>query len=559
MAYNIGLDFGTTYSVISRLRGVVRDKTGNIEEYRVEACLPSENAQSPCQDSIVLKNLDDTLTFGPLAKERTGRKGTVLYKGFKMMLAEEDGEVLASRGYNEQWTPKKIVEVYLNDLLKNHLYTNGLGVDVIDKIVIGVPEIWFSEVSTLDCRTALEGIVESFPYVKSVELVSEPAAACAFFVENYKKTTKEQYEGKILLIDYGGGTLDIALCDVRENGQCSEVSVIKRCGAGLNEEGYIGKAGLAFLEAIVKIALENSDFSETEIIENRDFYRCINSVELALMNQIGDIRDTFELEELSDRTEMTDLFYTIEFEREEYDVTYGMLVKAYNRIIRPVLDEKLNEICEYMNKVGIEYDANVKDNFKIALVGGFCNFYLTQEQIEQFFHRGAGDKRFNDIIKDRRDCEKAISYGAALIAEGVIGFRQLAPYTLGIAKGDENVIDVVFPIVNQGEELVYGEPMFVKYDNEEKMLLGGTSIPMFYVSCEGKDIRWGKPLSIYREKLTLDERGLYYIGLSLDRSMNLTLHTESVDVDTGEVKEKKSIKLAGVYEILGDLVRVRRL
>ena len=163
MAVNIGLDFGTTYSVISRLAEVTRGENGSVEAYKLEACSLGEG-DSPCQDSIVLKKANGDLEFGPLAKEGTGRKGTTLYKGFKMMLAENESAVLEARGYDDEWTPKKIVEAYLGDLLQKYMITQN--VDHIDKLVVGVPEIWFSEYETLDCRTALEDILEAFSFPK---------------------------------------------------------------------------------------------------------------------------------------------------------------------------------------------------------------------------------------------------------------------------------------------------------------------------------------------------------------------------------------------------------
>ena len=131
----------------------------------------------------------------------------------------------------------------------------------------------------------------------------------------------------------------------------------KRCGAGLNEEGFIGKAGIAFIESVVKLALAPSGLSADEMISNRYFYRCVNSVETALMSQMRKIKDTFDFAELSDREFMPDLFHTIEFDGEEYDITYGMLAKAYNEIISPVLDEKLDEMIDYMAKKIIEFIA----------------------------------------------------------------------------------------------------------------------------------------------------------------------------------------------------------
>ncbi|HAX83625.1 MAG TPA: hypothetical protein DCY15_03855, partial [Ruminococcaceae bacterium] len=252
MANNIGLDFGTTYSVISRIKRLNRDENGKVIECELEACLPSEGTHSPCQDSLVLKKNDDSLEFGSLARESTGRKGSTLYKGFKMMLAETDENVLKARGYTHEYTPERIIKEFIDDILKKYMETYQIDGN-LDKVVIGVPEIWFKKVSTIDCRTKLENIVSSLPYVNKVELVSEPAAACAYFVNNFKKENHYSFKGKVLIIDYGGGTLDIALCDVQEKGEFSEVSVMERCGAGLNEEGYIGKAGVAFIEEIVKL------------------------------------------------------------------------------------------------------------------------------------------------------------------------------------------------------------------------------------------------------------------------------------------------------------------
>lgn len=562
MAVNIGLDFGTTYSVVSRLSKVIRDSSGSVLDYELEACLLSEQDKTPCQDSIVLKKANGELEFGPLAKEGTGRKGTTLYKGFKMMLAENDAAVLEARGYDVEYTPKRIMEAYLSDLLQKYLRVNGE--ERIDKLVVGVPEIWFSEYETLDCRTALEDILEAFPFVERVELVSEPAAACAFFVENYKNIKNEKYKGKILLVDYGGGTLDIALCDVKENGQCSEISVIKRCGAGLNEEGYIGKAGLAFLEEIVQITLQRAGFSEQEILTNKKFYRCINSVETALMHKMDDIEANFCLGELIAREDMEDEFHIIEFDDEEYVITYGVLAKAYERIIRPVLDEKLEEMIRYMTDKGINFCAGTEDNFKIAMVGGFCNFFLTQEQIEQKFAKCAGDKRFSDIIRDRRECEKAISYGTTLIAENIIGFRQLAPYHLGIATGTENEIREVFYVVHKGDEIVHNEPMFIKCPDGSEMCFTGQSIPMLLINltddCDDSFAQWGEPQNRYKDDFKLEQDTYYRIGFSFDRSMILTLHLHCSEPKNPKVvSQKRPIRLNNIYDILGDLLKVRGL
>lgn len=47
--------------------------------------------------------------------------------------------------------------------------------------------------------------------IKNVEVVSEPEAASAYFAYNYEAETSKSFNGYLLLIDYGGGTLDITL------------------------------------------------------------------------------------------------------------------------------------------------------------------------------------------------------------------------------------------------------------------------------------------------------------------------------------------------------------
>ncbi len=563
MAYNLGLDFGTTYSVISRIKEQF-DNSGKLVAVEPEACLPSENAHSPCVDSIVLKNADGSLLFGPLAREKTGRKGSTAYKGFKMMLAQNNEESLAARGYDSQFTPRRIVSEYLNNLLQNHLAMNP-SVTKVDKLVVGVPEIWFSDLTTIDCRMTLEETLSAFPFIRSVELVSEPAAACAFFADNYKKLNNGSlFKGRILLVDYGGGTLDIALCDVVQSAATSEVSVLRRAGAGLNEEGFIGKAGMAFIEAVVKLALQPLGLRDDEMLRHKHFYRSVHSVESALMNRMPEIQDQFDFTELAERTEIDEPFYDFEFDDEEIVVTYGMLAKAYQQVIQPVLDEKLTEIIAFMDANGINWRVNGDDNFKIAMVGGFCNFYLTQEQIEQKFGRSAGDRRFSGIITNRRDCEKAISYGAALIANEITSFKQRAPYHLGIARGTKEDPRDFYYAIHKGDEIKYDVPVFIKDADGNERLFAASSIPLLAFSLDDdmKFAQWGEATARYKSKLTLTKNKVYKIGFSLDRSMRITIHKHIVEDPsrTDLVSDASSVRLNDdIYSILGNITEVRRV
>ncbi len=554
----LGLDYGTTYSVITRLKNVETDEEGIPVSYELEACLPSEKAVSPQQDSVAVRRREGTFVFGTSTRREIGRKGAAIYKGFKMMLAEKDEEVLKARGYDQENTPQQITAKFLNYILRQQVSRDGQ----IDKLVVGVPEIWFSDTSTIDSRTTLESIIADFPYVGQVELVSEPACACAFFADNYKRNKGEEFQGKILIVDYGGGTLDLALCDVHGRGTRSEVSVLKRCGAGLNEEGFIGKAGMAFIEKVVRLALMPLGLDDDKLMQMPYFYTCIDEVENQLMERTAEIEEMFGIFDASDREEAADLFYSIDIDEEDkvFPVTYGMLAKAYNEVIKPVLDDKLDEMIAYMNEHGINYM-----DIKIAPVGGFCNFCLTHKQIEDKLKKYDGDLRFADIITDPRECERAIAYGAALIANDVIGFKQTSPYHLGIAGGYEGNI---YWAIHKGDDLVENKPFFIHYEDEEEteVPFAGEKIPAFAIclsdTCNGDETGWaeGELLKEYKDKLLLEANKVYKFGFSLDRSMIITLHKRVVDInDTDRVLEESSVRLNNVYAMFGGMFGLRRV
>ncbi len=560
MGRRIGLDNGTTYSAIAEMEIHEKDTSGRILDYEIEACIPNEQAQSAWIASEVLKNQSGRLLCGTLARDSAGRKGTTTYKGFKMLLGEKDIQVLKNRGYDEIYTPQRIMKEYLTTLLKGYLSRYSTE-EKIEKIVIGVPEIWFSDLTTIDSRTLLNDIVSEMPFVDEVELVSEPACATAYFVENYRKLTGNNYEGWILVVDYGGGTLDIALCSVKANGLHSEISVEKRCGAGVNEEGFIGKAGLAFVEKIVKLALTPLGLSDEEINTCSKFPKAMISVETAIINQAHDIAEVMEYAE-SDTSVLEGELYSFEWEDgEEYLVTYGMLRDAYNEIIAPVLREKLQEMITYMDNNGIKWENPKNDTFKIAMAGGFCNFCLTQKQVKDIMKKCVEDRRFKDVIDNKTEAEFAIAYGAALIANDVIDFRQLSPYHIGLARREPKNASDFFWAIHMGDEIELGEPVYIEDETEEKVVFVGSNIPRFALSYSQdpyNGIACSEPLERYQEALVLGNM-CYHIGFSFDRSMVITIHLQQVDANNRQmVGAAKEIRLTNIHSLMGALNAVRR-
>ena len=252
---DMGVDFGSTYTTVS----IYNQKDKAPEAQRV-----SGQNDSTYVPSVVSVDKKGKFRYGVAAKNRTGESGARVFKAFKMLLNESDQERLKRRKYTEEYTPYAVTHKFLEYLLgkvRNQYNQN----EKIEHLVVGVPEIWFEQLNTMDGQAIVREICQSFDFVDStnVRVVSEPIAASAFFAHNYQKLKDKCYEGKIFLIDYGGGTLDITLTDVTVKDEYMTIKIDERCGKGENEEGKIGKAGILYMESVVEEALVCPDRAAT--------------------------------------------------------------------------------------------------------------------------------------------------------------------------------------------------------------------------------------------------------------------------------------------------------
>ncbi len=373
---NLGLDFGSTYTTVS----IYREDTQTLETLILNQTLPFIPS--------VAALMDGQFEFGRAAKSLTGKKDARVFKAFKMLLPETNQKKLAERGFDQMYTPEVIAKYFLENVLRQVL--KNLNENEIETLVIGVPEIWNEGISTLDGRTMLRNICRDMKFVKEVKVVSEPAAASAFFAHNFFVTTGKKFEGKILLVDYGGGTLDITLTDVLSgtgpNGTNTvEIKVLERTGAGENEEREVGKAGIVYMETVMEEAIKRSGILKDtkEFVYDGKFYKAVDELEQQLQDRTQKIQDVFEEFGL-DEEELNEIrFVCIDYRDESVDVTYGLLLEVYNRVIRPVFDEKLRQMIAYMDEEGIQYMDRNQDIFKIALVGGFGNYYLVKNNLSE--------------------------------------------------------------------------------------------------------------------------------------------------------------------------------
>ncbi len=571
---NIGIDFGSTYTTVA----VYHEQTGT------PVAKGLTEGGSPFVPSVLTYYKNKTL-IGKEAKKLKHKAGARSFRGFKMMLAEDDPEQLKARGFTDKESPYEITRQFLQTLLERVLERDGGS--KVDRLVIGVPEIWNMEFNSVDGRARLRDICRSLPMVNpgteeapNIQVVSEPAAASAYFAHNFQLQTGGDFDGQILLIDYGGGTLDITLTQVEPRPDSAgnigmEISVLYRTGAGENEEkGKIGQAGIVYMETVMRRAIEEA-FPELEVPLDTDFYRAVDDLEEELQDCSSSIRDIFT--EYGTDTDMLGEDYMDEddalFAEIYYGskpmrtipVTYQLLARVYDEVIRGVFEEKLNEVIAFMEKNHIDYNNRNNERFKIVLVGGFGNYSLVHMQVMEKFAFSSTDSRQSNIIKSAEDNETAISLGAALLASGAIRIRNTAPFSIGVAVRNSSGRYSLTYGLRYNQDINFNEIYWQKdrEGNPVYMLALTGGIQKFLLNTQSDDRQavvvtpkeeFRKLLAQAVEKPKLP----FVVGFSLDSSGVITLHVQTYDILRGPVGDHcNTIELTSIRSLF-DIQTIER-
>ena len=144
----IGIDFGSTYSTISKFNPVIDN---------VEAITLAEGEPASIPSVVSVSKKTGQVTCGAAAKIQVGKKIVRIFEAFKMLLTESNEKMLCERGYDAKYTPGSITRDYLDFLLRSVLKTQEA--ESLDEIVICVPEIWCKSAVAVDGRAILRGIL----------------------------------------------------------------------------------------------------------------------------------------------------------------------------------------------------------------------------------------------------------------------------------------------------------------------------------------------------------------------------------------------------------------
>lgn len=510
----IGFDFGTTNSTIS----FYNQETKSLDCFQMNA-----GGTEYIPTVIAYKGTD--ISIGDIAKKNMTKKGYEAYEHFKLRLGKYSNNVITGKSK----TPTEVATDYIGTLLNE--YKTNQNIEEIDAVVMTVPETWFREASNRTARENIEGIYRNLGYnvETQFQLESEPVAAAGYFCWSYTHSKEKNPEGipftgHIIVVDYGGGTLDVTLCKV-ENGD--QIKILERCGYGEYNQTN-GCAGVAFDEAVVERICKANDITAEKT--DKTFVKLCAAFEREKISETKHITEMMKMYYDDPSIVDGEVLLTLEYDDDEIPIYCEDLAICFAQINQPVLDESLKQIQSYFKAHGVE--SGSQEHFKVLMVGGFSNFYCVEETVRKAFGSRTGlvDRRFDQVFAINNK-SLAIAKGAALIAQKVVKVEHTCTHNIGfivVRPDDEDRwVDTDIVIIEKGRKLSeVKEPIYAPNKVQVRLKSGVFRIFLDDGRADGS----GRTQAALDQSVgeifpNMDEpENVYQIGFSVDKNRIPTLH-----------------------------------
>lgn len=398
MRHKYGIDFGTTNSSIGfRFQ---RD-----DEYHLEIVELSSLYPRVTIPSLIFIDDDGTIQIGHDAERNSnevievckrddsgelvcvGETGNPIRR-IKMDL-EKYGSSLVYRLDDCEYSVDELIAelfAFLRDKAEYDAEQNDIEID--DGVVLGVPvDYGDNQKNVLKRALTLSGFYESIKEAdECTEFVSEPVAVAVYYGWDLEKDNKN-----VLVFDFGGGTLDIAVVNLKnqigtDHLHPHEVLAKKRLTLGgeeLNRLFFIHcfceKYGVDKLARAVKAPLsvqdaqQLSDYIFTQSQHRTDFFNTVERCKVDLSSEKTTRVKFPPFFKLEDKV----LF------RKDFEEAIAPQLSAISQLLKDVIDECIHKGCSDK----IDFD-NKNDIDHVLLAGGSSLIPCIQNCIGEFFPYG---------------------------------------------------------------------------------------------------------------------------------------------------------------------------
>ena len=502
---NIGFDWGTTTTSVSFLTG------NNTFDY----LRFGGNHLNTFPSVIAYKNADASKRIGIAAQMVEFAPQFDVYSNLKLKL-----NAAAMNNGNRQHSPYEATRDFIGETIGKYVYDYK---KPPQKVVFTVPDSWGKDVFRHSSLMFLEQIIADigFDVDTQISFCSEPVAAAAYYC---KEVCRNNFNGSLLIVDMGGGTIDLTLCKI-ESGD--KILVIKRCGE--IGDTPVGCSGEAFDFEMTKRIIETNKLKLTP--KSPKFFKLKNSFEVAKISDATKLdkllRDYYAASEPDKKINALDV---MDSDYNVYSVTVGDIVEVFNNVNRDVLKKCVNEMldCCREEKISTE-DPEI---FRVILTGGFSNLYCVEATVRETL--GAPicgkDMRFDSGI-NRESRSTAIAHGAAIIANEKVNVDEFFQKNVGFFCFNvfDNKRTKITLLKSRSLFKNLREPIYCDLFLSGKNIRADSSLTVFVEENSEE-----KLFKVDLNRLCPTEDKYYAFGLSLGRRQTIFLH--SLDNDGVQCK-----------------------
>lgn len=402
MAIYLGIDFGTSTNYVTRWNendGSVKG-VPNIDPtiYTGDEVFP--NAIYYCQngEKLVGKAAIKYASIDP-------RNGVI---GVKRRFVENNWEYNIP-AMNSKYSPVDVATDIFT-YIKNKVSSNNGGVD-IDGVVISVPYAYGNK-ERLKIQRAAERAG-----LNVIDLIEEPVAA-AISYGVFQKTSKMGHSEKIMVFDFGGGTLDITVFSYEKSSEGNVKIEV------LNTEGLRNFGGQVIDDILLAKVAQKADINISEITdeEQRLKFQGEMALRVVQIKEESQYWDQNEEEDIDENISGIPIETTVSMEEIEKWL-------RGERVLEKIRDTVDGALIDCGDK-GLEPE----DIDKVLLVGGSSNMPMVKEALKKIFNKEPEECNTVEI-------NKMVGHGAGVYCglkienKNNIEIIQKLSYAIGVRVG----------------------------------------------------------------------------------------------------------------------------
>lgn len=406
MAFSVGIDLGTTNTVVSTAR---RGISSNIE-VTTEAIDQIVNEEwGDIESSTLLPSVlyvnNGLHNVGLMAREMKGQSSNRVIFSSKNYMGENDYKWEID---DKEYSPE-IVASYFLSAVRKHLLQKYRDEESIDSAVITVPASF-----NIDQRNATKTAAKLAGFNGDIILISEPTAAVLDFINEQSKLQDcdkfidlNDYKN-ILVFDLGGGTCDVSVLQVKINGKniyVEEVAVSPHTLiGGANFEAYA-------VEGIIKDFEKQNNISLIKELDTESYRKLKSMLSVYLEKakiffagkylQFNDgVRDSENIE--NELSRLIGIPNVVNGKPFRFDLT----MKRYNEYISTLLTKESKEnIFAPIESTLRSSNLKSSEIDYVFCVGGMTKYPAVWNAISNYF--GKEPLKFTDSME-------SVSRGAAI-------------------------------------------------------------------------------------------------------------------------------------------------